>query len=91
MTAPARRPSFAADPVRRAMLAKLHLAKKELGLPEEEYRAVLQRVTGIASAAAMRGAQLEDCLKEFARLGWQQKPAKGRAADHPGARKARAL
>lgn len=91
MNAAARRPSFAADPARRAMLAKMHLAKKELGLSEEDYRAVLTRITGLSSAAEMRGVQLEDCLREFGRLGWQKKPGKGRGADHPGARKARAL
>lgn len=72
MTA-ARRAAFAPHPHRRAMLAKVHLAKKELGLAEADYRAVLYRVTQHESAAALSDAQLEAVIGEFKRLGWQQK------------------
>ena len=68
--APAR---FAPNPGRRAMLAKVHLARKELGLNEADYRAVLARVTGVSSAAVMTSEQLHAALSEFRRLGWQQK------------------
>jgi phage gp16-like protein len=95
---------------RRAMLAKVHLAKKELRLQDDDYRAVLERVTGHASAGDCTEAELDRALAEFRRLGWQGASAsrgaprlavdnrKDRArrptshgADHPAARKARAL
>ncbi len=57
------------------MLAKLHLARKELGLAEADYRAVLHRVTGQESAAALSDAQMETVIAEFKRLGWQQRPS----------------
>lgn len=105
MTA-ARRAAFAPHPHRRAMLAKVHLARKELGLAEADYRAVLYRVTRQESAGALSDAELETVIAEFKRLGWQQKsrsvPSSGsalkvgrasatRPADHPAARKARSL
>lgn len=87
---------------RRSMLAKVHLAKKELGLDEDTYRAILKRLTGEASAADCGEAQLGAVLDEFKVKGW--KPAVGggagrssgrapraKPADHPSARKARAL
>jgi phage gp16-like protein len=88
------------------MLAKVHLARKELGLAEADYRAVLYRVTQHESAGALSDAQLETVIAEFKRLGWQQRCSTktgsgsdlkvGRAsatrpADHPAARKARSL
>ena len=88
--APARPARFAADPQRRVMIAKLHLAKKDLRLEDEDYRLVLQRVTGKSSAADLSAAQLDAALKEMKRLGWQAKPASGRASN-PAANKARAM
>ena len=84
-------PKFAPHPHRRAMTAKLHLARKELGLSEVDYRAVLERVTGKTSAADLNDRHLEAALDEFKRQGWQQKKGASRPADHPSARKARAL
>lgn len=66
-------PKFAPHPVRRAMTAKLHMARKELGLSEEDYRAVLARTTGKSSSADMTDAQLDAALAEFVRLGWKAK------------------
>lgn len=63
---------------RRAMLAKLHLARKELALTEESYRDVLRRVTGQESAAALSEPQLDRALAEFRRLGWKPRKGKGR-------------
>jgi phage gp16-like protein len=91
----AARPAFGADPARRAMLAKVHLARKELGLSEEDYRAVLQRAAGAASAGDLSAAGLDRAIAEFRRLGWQQSPATAgaarKAASFPAARKARSL
>jgi phage gp16-like protein len=86
---------------RRAIMAKVHLAKKELGLDDDTYRAVLLRVTGRASSADCTESQLAALLDEFKRLGWKGAkagPSKrpgtapvSRLADHPSAKKARAL
>jgi phage gp16-like protein len=87
------------------MLAKVHLAAKELGLDEETRRDVLERVTGgHRSAGDCSDAQLDQVLAEFKRQGWKPKVVKGgkagderpsnarrRAADSPMARKARAM
>ena len=72
-------------PDRRALIAKIHLAKKQLALTDDSYRDVLRRVTGFESAAAMRLEQLDAVLKEFARLGWKPKPAR-RRSDKPQVR-----
>lgn len=65
---------------RRVMIAKIHLAKKQLALAEESYRAILERITGQDSAGKMRLDQLDAVLREFARLGWRAKPATKRSA-----------
>lgn len=61
----------------RAILAKLHIAKKELGLAEESYRAILVRVTGNVSSKDCTEAQLQKLLDEFKRLGWKPKAGTG--------------
>ncbi len=78
----------------RALLAKVHIAKKDLGLIDENYRAILVRITGHESSAACSERQLEQVLAEFRRLGWQPRPAKskgGAGFDKPHVRKIYAL
>jgi phage gp16-like protein len=62
------------------MIAKIHLAKKQLALTEDSYRDVLRRITGLDSSADMRADQLDAVLREFARLGWKPRPAMKRCA-----------
>lgn len=83
---------------RQAMLAKVHLAKKELGLPEESYRDVLECVTGKRSAGQLNEAQLDLVIEAFKREGWkpggQRQPKRAGSrpiAGGPVAAKARAL
>jgi phage gp16-like protein len=94
----ARRATFdCGDQDRRVMIAKVHVAKKELGLLDDDYRAMLIRVTGKPSSAQCSPAELRALLDEMKAKGFKAKPATGRrggaaaAADHPVARKARAL
>lgn len=68
MTAPAGRPRED-NGLRRALIARVHVARKELALTEESYRAVLARVTGRDSAADLDLAQLRAVIQEFERLG----------------------
>ncbi|MCU0946789.1 MAG: regulatory protein GemA [Porphyrobacter sp.] len=85
--------TFAPDPRRRAMIAKLHVAKKQLALAEDDYRQILFEETGHTSAADCDARGLEKVLKRLEAKGFRPLPKKGvpGAAQHPMARKARAL
>lgn len=81
---------------RRAMLAKIHVGKKDLNLDEDDYRQILMQETGHGSAADCTEAELERVIGRFQALGWKPLPKAGggtspRPAQHPMARKARAL
>lgn len=69
-------------------LAAIHVAKKQLGLDDETYRAVLVRVTGKASAGAMNEAERRNVVEELRRQGF--KPAK-KGLEGPFAGKLQAL
>lgn len=58
---------------RRALLAKVHIAKKNLCLPDDEYRSILERF-GKESAGKLTVAQLEELVKYFIFLGWKSAP-----------------
>lgn len=80
----------------KAALAKIHIAKKEMGLDDFSYRAILVRVTGQSSSAKMNDNQRADVITEFKNLGWKPR-AKARKsnwrkpADNPMHRKIWAL
>jgi hypothetical protein len=74
---------------RRGLIAKLHVAKKQLALSEDSYRAVLRRVAGVESAAAATGPQLLAVLAEMRRFGFKDVPR--RVSDKPHVRKVWAL
>lgn len=78
---------------RKAMLGKLHIAKKQLALDEDDYRQILFDEAGVESAADADKAGLEAVLRRFQALGFKPLPKRGgRAqAQSPMARKARAL
>jgi phage gp16-like protein len=38
---------------RKALLAEIHIAKKAVGLSDDDYRALMQTITGVASAAEL--------------------------------------
>lgn len=87
---------FPANPRRRAMLAKIHVAKKQLGLDEDDYRQILLEEAGRTSAGDCSEAELERVLRRFEAKGFKPLPKAGaqaasRPAQHPVARKARAL
>lgn len=70
---------------RTAALSKIHIAKKDLGMDDETYRALLARVAGVRSAKDLNPRQVSAVLAEFQRLGWQPVAAKkaGRKAPKP--------
>lgn len=82
---------------RNPMLAKIHIARKDLGLSEDSYRDILYRITGQRSASGLSNALLTNTLDEFKRLGFKT-PLKERSravsrplANAPHATKIRAL
>lgn len=60
---------------RRAMLAKIHLAAKELRLSDEIRRDIIERETGHRSSADCTDAQLDQLVAVFKRMGFQPRPA----------------
>jgi hypothetical protein len=52
-------------------LAKIHVAKRDLGLDDDEYRAVLERTTGERSARNVLPEHIPALQRELRRLGWQ--------------------
>lgn len=52
------------------MLAKIHIARKELRLQEAEYRALLLRVAKVESAKDLSDKAAVAVIAEFKRLGW---------------------
>jgi len=61
------------------LLAKIHMAKKDLGLDDTAYRAILVRVTGKDSSGNMSERQKLSAISEFKRLGWKPKPPKNKS------------
>lgn len=78
---------------RRSMIAKVHVAKAQLRMTADDYRQLVLRVTGHDSSAKCDQAQLAALIAEMKRLGFSdQVRSRGpRPADHPSARKARAM
>ena len=70
---------------RNLQLSKIHIAKKDLGLDDETYRALLARVAGVRSAKDLTPRQIGAVLAEFARLGWESKPTKKQGRKAPTA------
>lgn len=75
---------------RNAILARLHCAKRDLGLDDDTYRDILERVTGKRSASNLGSAAIGAVLDEFKRLGWQSVSAP-RKSNRPVIRKVFAL
>ena len=80
--------------IRQAELAKIHLAKKQLGLDDETYRAMIERLTDgrTDSAGEMTAVERHAFLDELTRKGFQPAPPRDRQDDwitispnHPGA------
>jgi phage gp16-like protein len=66
---------------RRGVLARVHIAKKEMALDDAAYRDVLKRVVGQDSAADCTDGQLTLVLDEFRRLGWKPNTGKPKHAN----------
>lgn len=67
---------------RQKMLAKIHLAKKELDLDDDVYRDLLENATGLRSCSKMTMAQLETVLNTLKRKGFQDNWGVGKMPLH---------
>ncbi|NCP19044.1 MAG: regulatory protein GemA [Erythrobacter sp.] len=78
---------------RRSMIAKIHVARKQINLEEDDYRQMLFDVAGKDSAADCTEPELEAVIERLKSRGFTPFPARGgnKAARHKVARKARAL
>lgn len=56
---------------------RIKIAQKQLGIEDDDYRAMLERLTGKRSAAKLTGPELDKVLAEMARLGFEAKPRPG--------------
>ena len=64
---------------RKGLLAKVHIAYKEIGYDEYIYKEILSVRYGKGSARDMSVAELEDLVAYFKHLGWKQKSSKLKA------------
>jgi phage gp16-like protein len=58
------------------MRQKVQIGRKQLGLADEDYRAILLRVTGHTTSTACNVRELDALLREFARLGFKPAPVR---------------
>lgn len=59
---------------KRTLIAKIHIAKKDLALDDATYRDVLERVTGKTSCKEMDLKELKKVMMELKRLGFVPTP-----------------
>lgn len=78
---------------RRAMIAKINIARQQLGMVEDDYRQLLFSTTGRLSLKECSEAQLAQVVDALKSKGFRPIAKSGGkpAAQHPMARKARAL
>jgi phage gp16-like protein len=58
---------------RKRLLAKIHIGKNQLGLSDEDYRHILEEVTGLRSCRTMNLTQLTLVLNTFKDMGFKVK------------------
>jgi len=56
---------------RRGLLAKVHIAIKELGISDDDYRGILMREFRVGSAAALSIMELQYLVAYFEEKGWE--------------------
>lgn len=61
---------------KQAELAKIHIAKKELGLDDDTYRAVLKQIAGVESSKDLTAQGRAQVLEHFKKAGFK--------GQHPG-------
>lgn len=74
------RTQYAKHHSRKALLAKIHIAKKQLGLSDLEYRNVLDNLFAVRSAKSLKIGELSTLLKHFAARGWESGQSRKQAS-----------
>lgn len=69
--------------MRNPLIAKLHIAKKQLGLDDASYRAVLERATGKTSSKDLGERQLVAAVEAFKALGFKAAAPRPVAKEEP--------
>lgn len=69
--------------LRNAELAQIHVAKKQLALDEDTYRAVLWAVARVRSSKDLDWTGRKAVLEHFKAKGWKPKPPKTARAEKP--------
>ncbi|WIX31226.1 regulatory protein GemA [Salinicola sp. JS01] len=62
--------------IHRGKLAQIHVAKAQLGLGDDEYRALLGRVAGVSSAKELTDRNVGAVINELRRLGFKPRAPK---------------
>lgn len=75
MPAPAKKTSQP-SPRRKQLLAKVHIAKKQLGLSDDDYRDTLQGLFGVRSASKLSDRRLTELVEYFKSVGFKPLPRK---------------
>lgn len=63
---------------RQGLLAMVHIALKDLGICDEDYRDILEREFRVKSAGALSVRELGDLIERFKSKGWKAKGKGGR-------------
>ncbi len=61
--------------IAKSTLSKIHIAKQQLNMDDDSYRALLQRVAGVDSAKKLNTVGAARVLEEFQQKGWKPKPS----------------
>ena len=66
-------------PAKNRLMAQIHIAKKQLGLTDETYRAALKQVVGKDSCSKMSITELHQVISHFEQRGFKSSSRKPRA------------
>lgn len=80
-----------ADLSARIELAKIHIAKQQLGMNDDTYRAMLAQVAGVTSAKALDARGRQRLLAHLEKLGFTPKASKRLGRQPHGGRNKQAL
>ncbi|TBU75232.1 gp16 family protein [Phytopseudomonas daroniae] len=69
-------------PISKGVLSKIHIARQQVGMDDDSYRALLRRVAGVESSKDLNSRQAGRVIVEFERLGFKPKPS-SKAAGKP--------
>lgn len=63
------------NPTRNKLIAKVKIAQKQLGISDDDYRAMLAERYGVDSSTRLKGAQLGNLIQHMERLGFKPRPS----------------